>query len=513
MKAALIQSPCWVIHSPPYNIALLKAVCQQQGHAVSCFDLNIKFYNYLTEKNRQDIYRTPTNWYSDTYVEELLRQYSEFVDQCTEEIINNRCNVIGFTVTGVSISFSREIAKRIKDKDRKKIIVFGGSSCFKTEWGKRVLDGSPYIDAVCSLEGENVFPQLLTLIAQKGKIEFIRGMVFRDGDGKTVDYGDVELVNDLDQLPFADYSDFNLQDYRDKELPISTSRGCINKCIFCSESKIWKKYRVRSTNNVFAEMKHQMSRYPFITSFFFNDSLLNGSIRMLDALCDLLIENKMHIYWGGQAAIREEMTKKLILKMKTAGFSHVSYGLETASPRILQEIRKRFSPELAERVIRDTKSAGVRTDVNIIVGFPEETDQDIMETARFLKRNKRFIDEIFFHPLVISPGSYYYEHRDEMEIKFEDEFNPNSWYSTREENNLDKRLKTLEFYKSYIGDKGESFFVLSDYYLFIGDGYSNKCDYKKALIYYIKSKESNEDRLKDESIEEKIELVQKKISV
>lgn len=97
-----------------------------------------------------------------------------------------------------------------------------------------------------------------------------------------------------------------------------------------------------------------------------------------------------------------------------------------------------------------------------------------------------------------------------MGIKFEDEFNPNSWYSTKEENNLDKRLKTLEFYKSYIGDKGESFLVLSDYYLFIGDGYFNKCDYKKALMYYIKSKELNKNRLKDESIKEKIKLVQKK---
>jgi radical SAM superfamily enzyme YgiQ (UPF0313 family) len=503
MKAVLI-------HSPPYNIALLKAVCRQQGHAINCLDLNIKFYNYLTEEDRQHIYRTPTNWYSDAYVEELFRQYPEFVEQCTEEIISNRCNVVGFTVTGVSISFSREIAKRIKNNDRKKIIVFGGPSCFKTEWGKRLLYTSPYIDVVCSLEGENVFPHLLTLIEQKGKIEFVKGMAFRDGGGKAVDYGDVELVNDLNQLPFADYSDFNLQDYSDKELPISTSRGCINRCTFCSESKIWKRYRFRSANNVFAEMKHHISKYPFITSFFFNDSLLNGNIRMLDALCDLLIQNKIHIYWGGQAAIREEMTKKLILKMKKTGFSHVSYGLETVSSRMLRKIGKHFSPQLAERVIRDTKSAGVRTDVNIIVGFPEETHQDIMETARFLKRNKRFIDEIFFHPLVISPGSYYYEHRDEMGIKFEDEFNPNSWYSTKEENNLDKRLEILKFYKSYIGNKGESFFTLGDYYLFIADVNFNKSDYKNALIYYKKAKEVNENRLKDEFIKEKIGLAQRK---
>ena len=510
MKAVLVQAPCWVICSPPYNLALLKAVCEKQGHDIVCLDFNIKFYKYLAKRKEQYIYDSPTDWYNETYVKEIIRDYPEFIDECVEEIFKFSCRAIGFTITGLSRFFSEEIAKRIKLKDKEKTIIFGGSHCFKIELGEKLLHNCPYIDVMCYLEGEEVLPRLLNMIEKNDKIEYLPGIAFRKEDNEIIKSPDIELVKDLDYLPFADYSDFNLDEYSLRELPISTSRGCINRCAFCSESRIWRKYRFRSSENIYKEIKHQISRYPLIKLFFFNSSLINGNIEVLDELCDLLIKNKIDIHWGGQATIREEMTKEFILKMKRAGFSYVSYGLESASPQILKKIGKSFTPELAERVIRHTKKARIRTDVNIIVGFPTETNNDIVRTANFLKRNKAFIDEVFFHPLVVSCGSYYYENKNKWGIKFENELNPNSWYSTKEENNLDKRLEILKFYKSYIGNKGESFFTLGDYYLSIADVNFNKGDYKNALICYKKAKELNENRLKDEFIKEKIGLAQRK---
>ena len=495
MEAVLVQAPCWVIDSPPYNLALLKAVCKEQGHNITCLDFNIRFYKSLLQNLEHSIYENPTNWYSYEYVGGIIDKYSKFIDSCVNEIFNTNSRIVGFTVTGLSIRFSEEIAKRVKDRDSRKIIIFGGSHCFKTEFGKKLLHLNSYIDIVCYLEGERVLPHLLDMIEKDNKIGCFPGMAYRGKDSSIVDCGDAELIEDLNTLPFVDYSDFNLTDYISKELPISTSRGCINRCKFCSESRIWKKYRFRSAESIYKEIKFQIFRYPFIKSFFFNDSLINGNIKMLDELLDLLIKNKVNIYWGGQVAIREEMTREFILKMRNAGFSHVSYGLESASSRILKMIGKGFTPEVAERVIKDTKKAGIRTDINIIIGFPGEDRQDVIATANFLKRNKKFIDEIFFHPLVISPGSYFYEYRDKLGIRFNNKFDPNSWYSTKEENTLEKRLSLLEFYQKYIGSEGKSFFSISDYYLFIGDSYFNKGNYKNAFTYYTKAEESNRNRL------------------
>ena len=506
MKAILIQAPCWVVYSPPYNLALLKAVCKKEGHEILCLDFNIKFYKYLIGRKEQGVYDNPTNWYNEIYVQEIINKYSEFIDECVEETVKSNYKIIGFTVTGLNSCFSKEIAGRIKLKNPEKIIIFGGPYCSRPEFGEKLLHTNSYIDAVCCLEGEKVLPGLLKNIEKNNKIEYLPGMIFRDENNKIVDCFDIELVEDLNSLPFADYADFNLKEYISMELPLSTSRGCINKCIFCSETKMWKKYRFRSTGNIYEEIVHQTSKYPFIKSFFFNDSLINGNIKMLNGLCELLIKNRINISWGGQGVIRQEMTKELILKMKKAGFSHVSYGLETASSRILKIMGKRFTPEVAERVIRETKQAGVRTDVNIIIGFPTEREEDIITTANFLKRNKDFIDEIFFHPLVLSRGPYLYEHRGDFGIEFENEFNPNSWYSTKEENTLEKRLEILKFYKNFIGNKGESFFTLTDYYLFIADSNFDKGYHKKASIYYNKAKDVNKNRLKEEIVNNKLKI-------
>jgi radical SAM superfamily enzyme YgiQ (UPF0313 family) len=349
------------------------------------------------------------------------------------------------------------------------------------------------------------------MIERNNKIEYLGGIAFRDRD-KVFDCNDIEPIENLNSLPFADYSDFNLDEYTFRELPISTSRGCINRCAFCSESGVWKRFRSRSAENIFEEIRYQLAKYPYIRSFFFNDSLINGNIKVLNKLCELLIKERVRILWGGQGMIREEMTKEFIAKMRKAGFSHVSYGLESASPRILKMMGKRFTPQLAEEVIRNTKRAGVHTYVNIIIGFPGETEEDRIMTADFLRRNKRFIDEIFFHPLVVSRGSHLYQNRDTFGIDFENEFNPNTWYSTKEENTLQERLEWLDFYKRYIGGRGESFFTLANYYSFLGDDYFNKGSYREALRYYLKAEGLIKNRSRDNFLHKKIELTQKKIS-
>jgi len=364
-------------------------------------------------------------------------------------------------------SFSEEIAKRIKTKNKDILIIFGGPHCFKTELGEVLLHNNPDVDAVCCLEGEKALPRILEMAVKEGRIGPFPGIASRGEDGRVLSCEDADLIEDLDSLPFADYSDFDMLEYGFKELPISISRGCIYRCSFCSESRIWKKYRFRSAENIFKEIEFQLTRYPFIKSFFFSGSLINGNIEALSGLADLLIDKKVSISWGGQASLRKEMDEAFISRMRRAGLSHVSYGLESASPAILERMSKAFTVEAAERIIRQTKGAGIRTDVNIVVGYPGETEDDIAMTADFLSRNRRFIDEIYYHPLVIMRGSYLYMHKDELGIRFDNEFNPNDWYSTNEENTLEKRLETVAFFKRHIGRKGRSFFTSAQYQQFI----------------------------------------------
>jgi radical SAM superfamily enzyme YgiQ (UPF0313 family) len=310
---------------------------------------------------------------------------------------------------------------------------------------------------------------------------------------------------ELDALPFADFSDFDLASYSVRELPVSTSRGCINRCLFCSESRAWGKFRQRSAENIFTEIIQKKSIYPQITSFYFNDSLINADAKNLKRLSQLLIKNKVNIQWGGQALIHKDMTAELLRILRKSGLTHLSYGLESASRRVLQLIGKRFAPETAQKVIRQTKASGIRTDVNIVIGFPGETENDILQTAKFLKHNRRFIDEIFFHPLSITKGSYYYDKQKELNISFENAYNPNSWYIKEGNNSLPTRLKKLEFYQRCLNNgKGKSFFSLCEYYTFIAEEYEKKESHKKALEYYLYAKEKNTNFIRGKNINRKI---------
>ena len=296
-----------------------------------------------------------------------------------------------------------------------------------------------------------------------------------------------------------------MNDYVSKTLPISTSRGCLYRCVFCNEAPAWGRFRIRSAQNVYGEITHQLEMHPEIENFFFNDSLINGDINMLDELADLIDKNRLKIRWGGQGRIKEEMTFEFLKKLYRAGFSHVSYGLESGSQIILKEIKKNVSLETAEEVIRNTHKLGIYTSINIIVGFPTETEKELLATAEFLERNIDFIDAIYFHPLALMPNSSLYNYKDRFGIKLPEVNSVNLWYTSDGNNNYKIRLERIEFFKKILKDKFVSNISMFNYYLVVGNQYYEEKNLNKALEYYLKAKASTKDINKISIIEDKIE--------
>jgi len=302
MKVILIQCPSWCEFAPPYALALLSACLRQQGHEVYGFDLNIKLYNHVKSVERKEAWGTSggsNSWFEHNYVLNLMDKHKGYIDSLIQQVLNIGAPVIGFSVQDTTRIFSEEFARRIKEKDRDKIIVFGGASCFKNSIYYMDFLRRPYVDALCLREGEFAFLDFLKEVESKGEISFCPGFAYRDKKENVRDCGEKELITDLGVLPFADFSDFQLEEYETRTLPISTSRGCIYSCAFCNEAPFWERYRSRSASNIFAEMSHQLIKNPSVENFFFNDSLINGNIDMLDELADLIIKNKLKIRWGG----------------------------------------------------------------------------------------------------------------------------------------------------------------------------------------------------------------------
>ena len=132
---------------------------------------------------------------------------------------------------------------------------------------------------------------------------------------------------------------------------------------------------------MFAEIKHQLEKYPFVRKFSFYDDIANGNPQELEKFCDLIIKDGLKIEWGmDNAAIMKHMQKPLYEKLAKAGCSLIAYGMETPSHALLAKVGKNTSRGVDfAKVIREGKQAGIKIILNIMFGIPGETPAEFEE--------------------------------------------------------------------------------------------------------------------------------------
>lgn len=380
MKVALILCPSLYKRLPLNGIAYLSAYLRNRRHAVDVIDCNAEYE--WPNNDKENVWQNKRHIDNFTSINRLL--FESIVDR----IIKTDAPVIGFSVWASTKHISLYIARLIKDRDTKRLIVFGGPECSFT--GEELINNDA-VDIVVRGEGEVTLAEIVSQMNTYGKVNYCKGAIVKI-DGAIVDGGFRPEIEDLDSLSFPDYSDFCLNKYNaDHALPISFSRGCLRQCAFCNTATTWKKLRSRTAQNVFAEMVHQLSLFPTTRKFEIDDSALNLNIRLLNDLSDLMISDGMAVNWGGSGLIRKEMNAPLLQKMAQAGFNCIGYGLESGSQKIVDLMGKGFLMDDAERVIRDTFNANIEVIVGIVIGFPGETEEDFMATLHFLEKNKKYL--------------------------------------------------------------------------------------------------------------------------
>ncbi len=225
-----------------------------------------------------------------------------------------------------------------------------------------------------------------------------------------------EPIMNLNDLPFPDLDAYDLSAYTDKNaFPVFTSRGCVMKCSFCTDTHFWRPYRYRRADNVVREIIQLKKKYNngFIS---FNDSLINGNYINLIYLCNLLINKKVNISWGGNCRVDKRLDSAILEKMKDAGCEYLILGIESGSNKILGLMRKGFTIEETERFIYDCNKVGIEIEANWVIGFPGETDEDFMATANFIIKHEGLIKKNIFSTLTINQFSYLESHKEEFGI-------------------------------------------------------------------------------------------------
>lgn len=412
MKILLIRCPpISAGHCPDIGLAYIASCLLEEGHDVSVFDLNMELYHIL-DKVDKDILKHSNLHSFENFDRNLLIKYSSFFERVFDRIKKLNPEIVGFNVWNSNACMSVETAKRLKDRFPSIVTIFGGPECYPLLSGEKFARET-FIDLVIYGEAELTIKKAIELIHRDRRIPSIPGSIINVG-GTIKDCGWGEYVKKLDDLPRIALDIFPLGLYAENNLlPISFSRGCFYSCEYCPRG-MYPKFRWRSPENIIQEIEYLIQKYPGMNSFRVCDASITSNLKQIEKLCDLILSKSIDIKLQGFASTNPQLNYKLLSKMKTAGFNNLCYGVESGSERLLGKLGKKINIETIERVIKETFEAGIGVAVDMMVGMPDESEEDFRQSMDFLSRNKRYIHAVGINEYGDLPYSYVFSHMQEF---------------------------------------------------------------------------------------------------
>jgi radical SAM superfamily enzyme YgiQ (UPF0313 family) len=412
MKVALVQAPVFDPNTPSNALALLTAHLKKIGVESVVHDASRRIASEFETLLKTD-FRDGRKFYPlpDRYPEEMDR----FMDAQADRIAADSPDVVGFSVLARTEAHSLSLAGKIKKRRPSTIVVFGGAQCLRENMAFDFIR-HPDVDAVALAEADLSFPRFLQALVPGGPLPVVPGILTKVGSN-IFDPGDGPEVTELDSLPYLDFSGFDLDEYDSGTMYLSTTRGCVRKCSFCTHIVGQKVYRTMSAERTVAEIEHQMRLYPKRNRIEFTDSLVNGNVRRLADMSRKLVdfrvdrvaanrESSWDFGWAGMAIIHPTMNRDLLVRLRHAGCVQLRYGLESASQKVLDSMQKNMRIADAETVIRNTRDAGIAVFLYVLVGFPTETEADFLQTMDFIERNSSAIDQVGVSSCEIQKASH-----------------------------------------------------------------------------------------------------------
>jgi len=418
MKILLIQPPIQdfyhtSIRTQPIGLAYLAASLQRYDHEVAILDCQTAQKRSIPIPPElsylQGFYpfadRSPFKLYSGYY------HFGMSWNEIRKRVENSKADVFG-----ISSSFTPyhgealEIARIIKEWDRKKVVVMGGAhvSCDP----KGVLK-SPFIDYVVLGEGEYRLPLLLKQI--EGGRE--RDVWEIDGTGYRVN-GEVRInpletfVEDLDSLPHPSKELLDLDRYRIKKkrsTMIITSRGCPHGCAYCSAHLVMgASFRTRSPEGILQEMMECKRRYG-IEIFDIEDDNFTFDKERAKKLMSLMIETfgEGNVELSAMNGISfASLDEELLKLMKRAGFKTINLSFVSTNPSTRERMRRPKVTTQFDQILGETEKVGLGVIAYLILGMPCQTIEEMVDTLIYLMGKQVLIGPSVYYP---TPGTVLFE--------------------------------------------------------------------------------------------------------
>jgi len=338
-------------------------------------------------------------------------------DTLLAHVLRSRPDVVGFKAFYTDIPSVRRSSRAIRAALPGTTCVVGGPhpSCVSAE---ESLDSFPDCRFAFHGEAEAGLPMLVDLLAAgdtaDARLEQVPALIWRDETG-AARKNDGATCPDLDRLPAWDLLrpgayDFSQTFYslRKRVAPVVATRGCPLPCTFCAAHQTaGKAIRSRSVDSVLGELDLLADRYG-IEEVSFIDDFFTGNKRFVRAFCRAKLAAGNTMPWACWGVRLTSLDRDLLVLMERAGCYAFSVGVESGSPRILAHMQKKLSvKQIEDKLALIDDATDIRAGGLFIIGYPEETVEDIEQTIEFARRIPLFMATFYpFNPL---PGTPIYD--------------------------------------------------------------------------------------------------------
>jgi anaerobic magnesium-protoporphyrin IX monomethyl ester cyclase len=387
------------------SLAYVAGSLRRAGYHVEILDVSVG--------GKED--RLEDTFFRTTYLESGLIRCGMSPERVAERIAD-------FDVIGISSIFTAqtsmvlELARLVKSVDPRKLVIAGGVNARNLR--DRFFRAG--VDVIALSEAETTILEIAEAVRGRRQLASVRAIAFLDESGREVVTPPGPPLTDLDQLPFPAWDLLPLDKYWDISRPhggefspgerlqyaaLQTSRGCPYHCLYCHISKedaggisgAIGSYRMKSIERVLAELeilKGLGARY----IYFEDDSLFAKKPRAYElfravkdmglVLADVNGINLVHLLTnrGGRLEIDEEFLSILA----DAGFKWFHLPFESASQRLIDTYstgKWNTRKTDTEKLIRKCNDFGLSVAGNYMIGYPDETLDEIYSTVLMAKRH------------------------------------------------------------------------------------------------------------------------------
>jgi anaerobic magnesium-protoporphyrin IX monomethyl ester cyclase len=335
-----------------------------------------------------------------------------------ENIVStSKADVIGITCSATCLSAEAIQTVHLCRKLSPRSILVAGGSHF-TLMADTILQELRELDYIIMGEGEITLSQLLQDLARGGKGREVKGLAYWN-NGKVVFNERQPPIPNLNSLPLPAYHLINMESEAyywhgmgRKAFGLSTSRGCGDRCAYCSETRFWDGvWRGRSGKKVVEEISYLHQQYGK-RLFVFNENTFNWSRKRVEEFLDELGKSNLRIHFWFQSRIKDILRdEELIPEMRKLGLYEVMLGIESIQPDVLDRYEKQQSREMAQKAIDILKRNKIMVMANIMYGDWNDSEETLKGVFRFVKSQSDFLILTLTTPL---PGTKYHEEAERL---------------------------------------------------------------------------------------------------